>query len=416
MAIKTDVLIIGGGSIGLNSAYYLIRSGRQVTIIDQNKIANGSSTGNAGHIVPSHIVPLAAPGMVLQTIKWLLNPADSPFSMRVSLDPDYLIFLLSFSLACSTENVKRSIPPLKNLGMLSSANFTKIVREEKLDCNYNQNGLLFLYKTEAAFNGGKHEAELLHQNQMPATVLEHDQVRLVEPLCQPDVIGGVHFTGDSSLDPGVYLKQIEAILSQTGCGLFEGQTIQRIETSMGRISRVITNEHEFEPDAVVLAGGAWTPLLGKKLHLNIPIQPAKGYSLTLKANGPLPQGATLLGEKRVAITPMGDKIRITGRLELSRLETSVDQKKVDGIANALQDYLAVDKDSQVLETWAGLRPTTPDGVPIIGKPDQINNLVVAAGHAMLGLSLGPGTGQLVAELVNGQPSAIDLSGFSLNRF
>lgn len=416
MATKTDVLIIGGGSIGLNTGYYLVKSGREVTIIDQNKIADGSSTGNAGHIVPSHIVPLAAPGMVIQTFKWLLNPAESPFSMRISLDPDYLAFLLRFSFACSEANVKRSIQPLKTLGLLSSTNFEKIIRDENLVCDYRQKGLLFLYKTEAAFHGGKHEAEILHQNHMPAEILNQQQVREREPLCREDIIGGVHFTGDSSLNPGVFLIQIAEILRKAGSQLFEGESVSRVETSNGRITKVITNNHEFEPETVVLAGGAWSPLIGKKLQLNIPIQPAKGYSLTLKTSGPVPQGALLLGEKRVAITPLGDKIRITGRLELSALDTHIDQKKVDGIASALRDYIAVDNEGEVLETWAGLRPTTPDGVPIIGKPKNISNLVIAAGHAMLGLSLGPGTGQLAAEIVTGKTPTIDLSGFSVNRF
>lgn len=416
MATKTDVLIIGGGSIGLNTGYYLVKSGREVTIIDQNKIADGSSTGNAGHIVPSHIVPLAAPGMVMQTFKWLLNPAESPFSMRISLDPDYLAFLLRFSFACSEANVKRSIQPLKTLGLLSSTNFEKIIRDENLECDYRQKGLLFLYKTEAAFHGGKHEAEILHQNHMPAEILNQQQVREREPLCREDIIGGVHFTGDSSLNPGVFLNQIAEILRKAGSQLFEGESVSRVETSNGRITKVITNNHEFEPETVVLAGGAWSPLIGKKLQLNIPIQPAKGYSLTLKTSGPVPQGALLLGEKRVAITPLGDKIRITGRLELSALDTHIDQKKVDGIASALRDYIAVDNEGEVLETWAGLRPTTPDGVPIIGKPKSISNLVIAAGHAMLGLSLGPGTGQLAAEIVTGKTPTIDLSGFSVNRF
>ena len=416
MATKTDVLIIGGGSIGLNTGYYLVKSGREVTIIDQNKVADGSSTGNAGHIVPSHIVPLAAPGMVMQTFKWLLNPAESPFSMRISLDPDYLAFLLRFSLACSEANVKRSIQPLKTLGLLSSTNFEKIIRDENLECDYRQKGLLFLYKTEAAFHGGKHEAEILHQNHMPAEILNQQQVREREPLCREDIIGGVHFTGDSSLNPGVFLNQIAEILRKAGSQLFEGESVSRVETSNGRITKVITNNHEFEPETVVLAGGAWSPLFGKKLRLNIPIQPAKGYSLTLKTSGPVPQGALLLGEKRVAITPLGDKIRITGRLELSALDTHIDQKKVDGIASALRDYIAVDNEGEVLETWAGLRPTTPDGVPIIGKPKSISNLVIAAGHAMLGLSLGPGTGQLAAEIVTGKTPTIDLSGFSVNRF
>ena len=205
MTAKTDVLIIGGGSIGLNCAYYLLKSGREVTIIDQKQIAAGSSAGNAGHIVPSHIVPLAAPGMIGTSLKWMLNPATSPFSMRISLDPAYIAWLLQFALACSASNVEHAIPPLKSLGLMSAANFASLVAEEKFDCQYSPTGLLFLYKTEEAWAGGKHEAEILHQNGLPAEVLDRDAIHEREPSALPEVIGGVHFTGDACLHPGLFL-------------------------------------------------------------------------------------------------------------------------------------------------------------------------------------------------------------------
>ena len=416
MAEKIDVLVIGGGSIGLSAAYYLQKSGRSVTIIDNGQIGIGSSSGNAGHIVPSHIVPLAAPGMVLQTFKWLLNPKDSPFNMRVSLDPSYLSFLVRFMLACSKENVDRSLAPLKNLGLLSSANYATIIQEEKLSCNYQETGLLFLYKTERALEGGKHEADLLHRNNMPAEVLSQAQVRQREPMAQDDIIGGVHFTGDSSLNPGVYLQEIRHLIEKRGGSLFDGEKIITVEKANEKITRVQTDRHDFAPQEVVLAGGAWSPQFGKQVGLSIPIQPAKGYSLTIKTTSPLPSQALLLGEKRVAITPLGDRMRITGRLELSRLDTTVGKGKIENITASVCDYLKIDPEWETLDTWAGLRPTTPDGVPIIERSPIVRNLTIAAGHAMLGLSLGPGTGQLVAELVNGQPSVFDLSGFRLGRF
>ena len=416
MAHKTDVVVIGGGSIGLNAAYYLQQTGRHVTLIDQGNIGIGSSSGNAGHIVPSHIVPLAAPGMVWQTIKWLLTPSKSPFSMRFSLDPDYISFLLRFSMSCTEENVRRSLIPLKNLGLLSSVEFARVISEEGLDCNYNQSGLLFLYKTKSAWEGGKHEAELLHQNNMPAEILDRDQVRQREPLSDDSVIGGVHFTGDSSLNPGKYLAAIKQRVATQGAVMVENTAVTGLETVNGKITKLVTSQGEFSPEEVVFAAGSWTPILAKKVGIPIPIQPAKGYSLTIKAGDRVPSQALLLGEKRVAITPLGDQIRVTGRLELSSLNTDVDQKKVDGIASAVCDYLKINRNWETLDTWAGLRPTTPDGLPIIERSAAVSNLVIAAGHAMLGLSLGPATGLLVSQLVNGTQPIIDLTGFRSSRF
>ena len=416
MATKTDVLIIGGGSIGLNCAYYLLKAGRSVTIIDQKQIAAGSSAGNAGHIVPSHIIPLAAPGMIGTSLKWLLNPSTSPFSMRISLDPVYLTWLLQFALACSQSNIDRGIPPLKALGLLSAMNFSELVATENFDCSYQQTGLLFLYKSQEALAGGKHEAEVLHQNGLPAEVLDQDGVHEREPAALPDVIGGVHFTGDASLNPARFLQLLAERVREMGATVYENNPVTKMESDKGRITRVHTAAAEFEADLVVLAAGAWSPGVARGLKLNIPIQPARGYSLTMPAARIMPKQALILGERRVAVTSMGDRLRFTGRLELSPMDTTVSQKQITGIEQAVREYIQLDENLNIQETWAGLRPTTPDGLPIIGFAPHLTNLLLASGHAMLGLSLGPGTGQVVAQLATGVKPAFDLRPLSAERF
>jgi len=416
MSIKTDVLIVGGGSIGLNAAYYLLKSGRKVTILDQKQVAAGSSAGNAGHIVPSHIVPLAAPGMIQTALKWMLNPATSPFSMRVSLDPAYLAWLLNFALACSKANVKRAIPPLNAIGQLSASNFARMIAEEKFDCSYKNSGLLFLYKTAAAYESGKHEAALLHEHGLPAEVLDQDTVHTREPSALEDVIGGVHFTGDASLNPARFLAQLAERVREMGAEVYENCRVGKLESANGRLRRVLTTSDDYEPELVVLAAGAWSPLVAKGLDVNVPVQPARGYSLTMRATESMPRQALLLGERRVAVTPMGDKLRFTGRLELSRVDTTVDKAQIAGIEQAVREYIQIDQKLDIEETWAGLRPTTPDGMPIIGFSPRHSNLLLATGHAMLGLSLGAGTGQLVAELANGTETALEVAPFSAERF
>jgi D-amino-acid dehydrogenase len=416
MTIKTDILIIGGGSIGLNCAYYLLKSGRKVTIVDSKEIAKGSSSGNAGHIVPSHIVPLAAPGIIGTALKWMLDPANSPFGMKISLDPAYLSWLIKFARACSEANVQRAIPSLNALGQLSSANFARLIADEKFDCHYQQTGLLFLYKTQEAFDGGKHEAETLHQHGLPAEVLDKDAVHQREPAALPDVIGGVHFTGDASLNPARFLGLLATRVRELGADVYENAPVTGFEIDDKKICIVHTSHEDFEPEQVVLAAGAWSPNVTYGLHLNVPVQPARGYSLTMSATETMPRQALLLGERRVAVTPMGDLLRFTGRLELSNQNTTPNPKHIAGIERAVREYIQLDETLNVKETWAGLRPTTPDGLPIIGISPKQDDLILATGHAMLGLSLGPGTGQIVSELANGKPTAFDIHPLQLERF
>ena len=416
MATKTDVLIIGGGPIGLNAAYYLLKSGRSVTLLDKAAIGVGNAAGNAGHIVPSHIVPLAAPGVISTALKWMLDPNNSPFGLKISLNPTYLMWLMQFAAACTDANVTRAIPPLKALGLLSARNFAELIAAEKFACSYQETGLLFLYKTEAAFADGKHEAEILHKYDLSAEVLDRTAVHAREPAALEAVIGGVHFTGDSSLNPAEFLRLLTLRVREMGASIVENTPVTDFEINSGKITRVITPAEIFEPSLVVLAAGAWSPLAARGLGLNIPIQPARGYSLTTPATQIMPRGALLLGERKVAVTPMGDKLRFTGRLEIGSMSTTPNPRWIAAIERAVREYIQVDEKLDIQETWAGLRPTTPDGLPILGFSPRHENLLLATGHAMLGLSLGPGTGQIVAEIANGAHPAFDIRPFGMERF
>ncbi len=416
MTTKTDILIIGGGPVGLSCAYYLLKSGRKVTLVDAKEIGKGSGSGNAGQIVPSHIIPLAAPGVVTSALKWMLDPAHSPFGMKVSLDPNYISWLLKFVFACSEANVQRSIKPLNDLGQLSARNFSQIIAEEKFNCSYQEKGLLFLYKTENAFHDGQHEGEFMQKHGIPVSVYDKNKIHEVEPAALDDVIGGVHFTGDSHLDPAVFLKLLSDRVRAMGAEMFENTPVTGFESAEGKVKVVRTGEGAFEAEQVILAAGALSPSVAKDLKLKIPIQPARGYSMTMSATKQMPSHALMLGERRIAVSPMGDILRFTGRLEVGNYSMEPNPIWIQRIENSAREYLHLDEKLDVKETWAGLRPTTPDGVPIIGRSPNHSNLTLATGHAMLGLSLGPGTGQVVAELLNGQKPAFRLSPMRLERF
>ncbi|MEK6752428.1 MAG: FAD-dependent oxidoreductase [Chloroflexota bacterium] len=416
MTTKSDVLIIGGGPVGLSCAYYLLKSGRNVTLLDAKEIGKGSGSGNAGHIVPSHIIPLAAPGVVTSALKWMLDPSHSPFGMKVSLNPNYISWLLKFVLACSEANVQRNIKPLNDLGQLSAGNFAQMIAEEKFDCSYQEKGLLFLYKTEKAFHDGQHEGELIQKHRIPVNVYDKSKIHEVEPAALDDVIGGVHFTGDAHLNPAVFLKLLSDRVRAMGAEMFENAPVTGFESAGGKVRVVRTSVREFEAEQVILAAGAWTPSVARDLKLNIPIQPARGYSMTMSATKTMPSHALILGERRVAVSPMDGVLRFTGRLEVGNYSMTPNPVWIQRIENSAREYLRLDEKLDVKETWAGLRPTTPDGMPIIGRSPKHSNLILATGHAMLGLSLGLGTGQVVAELLNGQEPAFSLSPLRLERF
>lgn len=411
MTIQTDLLIIGGGPIGLHCAYFLLKSGRAVTLLDQAQAGTGSGAGNAGHIVPSHIVPLAAPGVISTALQWMLDPPRSPFGLKIGLHPAYLSWLIRFAAACTEANVTRAIPPLKALGLLSARLFAEIIASEGFDCSYRQNGLLFLYKTQSAFEAGKQEAELLHRHGLPAEVLEKAAVHAREPAALESVLGGVDFTGDASLDPAEYLRLLKERVLQMGADVREHTPVTGFETQNGKITRVITPAGAFQPSQVVLAAGAWSPRLARGLGLNLPIQPARGYSLTARAVKNPPRGALLLGERKVAVTPFEGKLRITGRLEIGEMSTRPNPLWIRRVESAAREYIQLDEPLEIEETWAGLRPTTPDGLPVIGFSPRHENLILATGHAMLGLSLAPGTGQVVVGLANGAEAEFDLRPF-----
>lgn len=401
MNSKCDVIVIGGGPVGLSCAYYLLKSGRQVTLLDAHQIGQGSGAGNAGHIVPSHIIPLAAPGVVASALKWMLAPSFSPFGMKFSLEPRYLAWLIQFAAACSEANVQRGILPLKYLGQLSAENFARLIAEEKIECHYRATGFLNLYKNREAFEAARREADFMQAHGIPVRVYEAAEVHEIEPAARADVLGGVHFTGDAHLHPALFLAGLAERVRAMGAQVFEETPVTGFLSAQGKVGVVQTGRGEFEAQQVVLAAGTWSGVLARRLGLHLPIQPARGYSLTASAVRQMPQHALILGDRRVAVTPLGNWLRVTGRLELGEFGTTPNPRWIRRLEGFAREYLRLEGALDIQETWAGLRPTTPDGMPVIGFSPRHSNLILATGHAMLGLSLGPGSGQVVAELANG---------------
>lgn len=412
---RDGVVVIGAGVVGVSAAWYLAEAGHSVTVVEQGDVGAGSSYGNAGLVVPSHSIPLAAPGVWWRGLKWMRDP-DSPFYIRPRLDPHLVRWLWRFRGSCTAAHVRRALPLLRDLAYASLGLFRDLARLDGLDFGFHQAGALAVYRTPAGLAEGAHEATVLAAAGIPARVLDGPGARAVEPALASDVVGGVHFADDAHLVPDRFVRGLARLAAARGVRFRTGTEVLGFRTAGSRVVAVETTRGDLEPSDVVLAAGAWSPGVARALGLRLPIEPAKGYSVTFARPQAGPRMPLICGEARVAITPMDDTLRFAGTLELAGLDFSVNRRRVAALVRGARAYLATAEELRVLETWRGLRPCTPDGLPIVGRPGRLANVVLATGHAMIGVSLGPVTGVLVAQLATGERPMLDLTPLRPERF
>ena len=417
MRRETDVLIIGGGAIGVCSAYYIHKLGRKVALIDRGEVCSGCSYGNAGLVVPSHNVPLAAPGVISKGLRWMFNP-ESPFYIKPRFDLELFSWLWKFYRACDTGHVRRARPILRDLSLASVRLFEELAGLDGLDFGFERRGLLMLFKSEKGLEEGAEEARGAQEVGLEGRLLDAGEVRELEPGVRFEVAGGVFYPQDAHLTPDRFVRGLARHVEQKGVEVHASTEVLGLEASGRRIAAVQTTRGDFVADEVVLAGGSWSPGIAQDLKIDLPIQPAKGYSITFKRPPACPALPFVLAEAKVGVTPMGDALRFAGTLELAGHDTSINRPRVQAILRSVSDYLPdLDpKRLELIEVWRGLRPCTPDGLPFLGRSRAYKNLIVAAGHAMIGISLSPITGRLVSQLVAKERPSIDLSALNVERF
>jgi D-amino-acid dehydrogenase len=410
----SSVGIIGGGIVGMCAALYLRRSGHQVTIFDSGDMRNGCSWGNAGMVVPSHFVPLAAPGMITKGIQWMFNPA-SPFYIRPRLNADLLRWGWNFYRNSTHEMVERSSPALLELSLFSLKCYQQLATE--LQFRLHDRGLLMLFRKE---NTGEEELETVekaHRLGLGALVLSLSDIHALEPAATINALGGIFFPGDKHLSPSLLMTELRSCLEKD-VKLESGKTVKAFKRSRGRITSVETDDGPLTFDHYVLSAGAWSTGMARELGLTLPVEAGKGYSFMVKQDNERISIPTLLLDDRVAVTPMGEEVRFGGTMEIGGIDHSINMRRVQGIVDAIPKYypkLNV-KMPAVNDVWHGLRPCSPDGIPFIGRSKQISNLLIATGHGMMGISLGAGTGRLIADLINELKPEVDLDYFSPDRF
>jgi D-amino-acid dehydrogenase len=414
------VLIVGGGVIGLSAAFYCARRGWRVTLVERNpERRDGCSFQNAGLLVTSHFVPLAAPGMVALGLKWMWNPA-SPFYVKPRLSWDLVDWGVKFWRAATPEHVRRAAPLLRDLSIASHRCFEELAALPGSDFGLVRKGLLMLCRTRHALDEEIRTAELGRTLGIPAEVLDAGQAAALDPGVRMDIAGAVYFPNDCHLTPDRFVTQLQDRLAGEGTEFIWDTEVTGWRVERGRHMRAVATRdgREIEADEFILCGGSWSPLAVRELGLSIPMQAGKGYSLTLAKPRRLPEICAILAEARVAVTPMAGRLRFAGTMEIAGLNEDISPVRVRGIIAAATKYYPefLPSDFDGVAPWRGLRPCTPDGMPYVGRTAKFANLSIATGHAMMGLSLGPVTGKLMAEVLAGETPQIDLTQLSPDRY
>jgi D-amino-acid dehydrogenase len=411
------VTVIGGGVIGLCCAYYLHKAGHKVRVIERGDIRTGTSFGNAGYVSPSHIIPLASPGIVAKGLKWMLS-SSSPFYIKPRLNADLIRWCLTFWANSTSKTVEKNAPPLVDLLLFSRELTSDIKNELGNHFRMEEKGCFMMYKNPET---EKHEIELAREAakfKIETKVMSRAEVQALEPDVEVDVRGGVLYPIDAHLHPGDFMHTLYEHLKEENVEFQLHTNVNGFEKDGRKISKVLTDKGNFDCEELVIAGGSWLPVITKSLGIHMLLQAGKGYSITfenMKKNLHYP---AILVDHRVAMTPMGADLRMGGTMEISGLNSPTLVKRAQAIYTAAKLYypkLEVDF-PQVEKIWSGLRPLSPDGLPFIGRHSKYQNLIIAGGHAMLGLSLAAGTGKLVQELVDAGKTSVALEAFNVERF
>lgn len=412
-----NVAIIGGGIIGLSTAYYLRQAGHTVTIFDQGDLLDNCSSGNAGMIVPSHIIPLAAPGMISKGIRWMFN-AQSPFYIKPRLNGKLVKWGWQFYKHATNEHVERAIPALKDISLLSKTMYQQMAKENPFEFDYQERGLIMLYQTKETEHEEAETAHIANKNGIEAYILSPADVQKLEPDVNVTVRGGVYFPGDAHLIPQLLIKNLIAYLKKNNVTFHTHTPVTNFSLNGTAIKSLYTVQEDKTYDEYIIATGAWSGIFSSILGLDLPLQGGKGYSFTVNDVPKNIRIPSILLEGRVAVTPMGRSLRFGGTMEINGVDRSINMNRVKGIVNTIPAYypemnVAMPQREAI---WRGLRPCSPDGLPYIGRSTRYKNLIIATGHSMMGLSLAPGTGKLVTSLVNDEATDISLAPFNPERY
>jgi len=413
---ERHVLIIGGGVVGLCAAHYALQAGMRVTLWEREaEGGDNCSLGNAGMVVPSHFIPLAAPGMIAKGLRWMFDP-QSPFFIRPRLSPALMRWAWLFYRHANASHVEQCRQLLLDLNMQSRALFAELAG--KNDFGLQQRGLLMLCRTQQGLDEEAEVAEMAHRIGGRAEILDARATAAKDPAITMDVTGAVWFPDDCHLNPAMFSRVMRRLVREAGGEIRHATTLEKLEVSHGRVLAAYERGNRHDVDQLLVAGGSWSAEILRDLGMNLPLQAGKGYSLSMKSPPQLPGLCSIFCEAKIAVTPMEGSLRFAGTMEVGGLSLAIDPQRVKGIIKSVQPYFPAfsEQDFAAIRPWAGLRPVSPDGMPYVGWAPHQENVLIATGHAMMGLSLAPITGKIIADLAAGRNCGFELARMSPSRF
>jgi D-amino-acid dehydrogenase len=412
--IREDVVVIGGGAVGVCCAYSLARSGRSVLLLEREELCAGSSWGNSGLLTTSACAPEAAPGVLGQAARWMLD-RDGPFRLRPRFDPRLVRWLWRFRQNCTADAAARGTSFLRDRVRENTRLIEGLARQTQRDFALRTRGVLVLFVTEQGLAEGIAGAANLKGLGIPSEQLDRDEVVRLEPRVTDAVVGGILYPEDAHLDPGEYVAAVAELARSHGAQIEEGVSVRRLHGAHG-VDVIETSTRLIRPEAVVLANGAWAALLGRTVGLKLLIEPGKGFSLTYSAGGEVFTRPLRLAEPRLLVSSMRDNVRVTSKLDLVGLDSRVRERRVRATGPIAERFLALPAGISRARAWAGLRPLTPDGLPMIGRSPQVERLILATGHGHMGISLSAVTGEAVAQIAGGGMPEFDAAPVLPGRF
>ncbi|MEM7051130.1 MAG: FAD-dependent oxidoreductase [Acidobacteriota bacterium] len=411
-----SVVVVGGGIVGIACAHYLQRAGYGVTVIDRSGIGQACSHGNCGYICPSHVLPLNEPGALREGLVSLVNPS-APLRIRPQMRLSLYRWLLQFARRCTHRQMLEAGRCLLPILESSMDEYRKLFTELPAAGEWKENGLAYVFQEEAAFEAFARTDRLLSETYgVTAQRVEGDDLSAFDPALKPGLAGAYFYDDDGSVRPDRLVRDWSGHLSRSGVELIEDCRLEGVSRSGGAIVSLSTSRGDMTADHFVFALGSWSSKWSSELRCALPVEPGKGYSVTMSRPQVCPRHPMLFPEQRIGVTPFDHGFRIGSMMEFVGWDTSIPERRIEQLQESARPYLVHPVGEEVRETWYGWRPMTWDSLPIIGRAPRLDNAFLATGHNMLGLTMAAATGRLIAELVAEQPTHIDIEAFSPQRF
>lgn len=412
---RDDVLILGGGVIGLSCALALRRGGASVRLLEQAAPGAGASHGNCGTLTPSHAIPLSVPGVRWKALRWMAR-RDAPLYVNPRPDFERWRWLLDFARHCRLQDAERAALARCAILQRSHMLLPQWLAEEGIECDYAKRGTLYAFRELRALEADRADVDWLRDLGLAVNVLAPDAVQEMEPALKPGVVGGVLHPDDAQLRPDRLVDGLARRAREHGAVIENDTRIEGFTCADNRITGVRTSRGDFSGERVVLALGAWSPRIASQLHMHLPMQPGKGYSITTSRPDPCPRSALVLREAGVCVTAWESGFRLGSTMEFSGYDSTLNRTRLDALRRGAQIYLRTPFGERLQEEWWGWRPMCVDEVPLIGPSTRWNNLLLATGHGMLGVSMSAATGELIAAQITGMPPMVDPAPYAPARF